>query len=110
VLLDEGVRGAEFEIYPIDIDFDQLPDATPEQRERQDKVKQIGTSWTLEPGDVPLVDSVAGELLWRHPCFLKLVGDLRNVQSMPDPNARPVEGLPCPWPTVAQTRRPTPGN
>jgi NTE family protein len=102
VLLNEGVPGAEFEIYPIDIDFDQLPDATQEQRERQNRVKQIGTSWTLEPSDVPLVDSVAGELLWRHPCFIKLVSDLRNVQSTPDPNARPVEGLPCPWPTIAR--------
>jgi NTE family protein len=103
VLLKEGNPGAEFEIYPIDIDFDQLPDSTPAERTRLNTVKSIGTSWTLDPGDVPLVDSVGGELLWRHPCFIKLVADL-GAQGTPDPNARPNEGLPCPWPTVAQSR------
>jgi NTE family protein len=101
VMLSEGNPGGEFEIYPIDIDFDQLPDETEEQRTRQNKVKSIATSWTLEEGDVPLLDEVAGELLWRHPCFVKLVEDL-NAQGSPE--AQPIEDLPCPWPTVAQSR------
>jgi NTE family protein len=106
VMLSENNPGGNFEIYPIDIDFDQLPDEMPEQRSRQNAVKSIATSWTLEEGDVPLLDSVAGELLWSHPCFNKLVEDLR-AQGMRE--SQPIDGLPCPWPTVAQSQQPAPG-
>ena len=102
VMLSENNPGGNFEIYPIDIDFDQLPDATKEQLDRQNKVKSIATSWTLEDGDVRLLDEVAGELLWRHPCFNKLVADL-DAQGRRE--AQPVDDLPCPWPTVAQSRQ-----
>jgi NTE family protein len=97
-------RAGEFEIYPIDIDFDQLPDSSEQESARRNAVKSIATSWTLEAGDVPLLDSVAGQLLWSHPCFIKLVADLR-AQGTPDPNADPIDGLRCPWPTVAESRR-----
>jgi NTE family protein len=102
-LLKDRIAGAEFEVYPIDIDFDQLPNSTTQEQTRLDAVKSIGTSWTLNPPDVPLLDSVAGELLWRHPCFIKLVADLQ-AQATPDPNAHPIQGLDCPWPTVAESR------
>ena len=72
-LLADGQTQANFSIYPIPIDFDQLPNATTEQRQEQQAVKSIATSWTLRPGDVRLLDHVAGELLWRHPCFRELV-------------------------------------
>jgi NTE family protein len=104
-LLRGGNEGADFEIYPIDIDFDLLPDETKEQRARRDRVKSIATSWTLQDGEVPLLDSVAGELLWRHPCFLHLLDNLK-ARDMNTPEAPPVmDDLPCPFPTAAQARQ-----
>ena len=55
-------------------------------------VKSIGTSWTLRPGDVALLDEVAGELLWRHPCFRALVSDI-GLQGQP--LAPAVQGTLC---------------
>ena len=72
-----------------------------EESERRNAVKKIETSWTLEDGDVPLLDSVAGELLWSHPCFIKLVRDLQS-QATPDRQAHEV-GVRCPWPTVDES-------
>ena len=68
-LVKLGQTQANFAVYPISIDFDQLPNATAAERQEQQKVKSIATSWTLQPGDVALLSHVAGELLWRHPCF-----------------------------------------
>jgi NTE family protein len=92
-LVAEGRTQANFSIYPISIDFDQLPNATSEQRNEQQAAKSIATSWTLRPGDVRLLDQVAGELLWRHPCFRELVADigLRGI-----PEAPPVPNTRCP--------------
>jgi hypothetical protein len=97
-LVAEGRTQANFAIYPISIDFDQLPNATGAQRRRQQEVKSIATSWTLQPGNVALLDSVAGELLWRHPCFRELVGDI-GLHGTPEaaavPNTRcPVRNRP----------------
>ncbi len=92
-LLREGFKKADFEIYPISIDFDQLPDATDAERAELNKVKSIATSWTLAPGDVPLLDKVAGELLWRHPCFRKL---LHDIQGQGQEEAPPVPDAICP--------------
>ena len=82
-LVTQGQVQANFAIYPISIDFDQLPNATAAQRREQQEVKSIATSWTLQPGNVALLDRVAGELLWRHPCFRELVADigLQGVRS-----------------------------
>ena len=92
-LVAEGQVQANFAVYPISIDFDQLPNATATEREEQQKVKSIATSWTLQPGDVALLDKVAGELLWRHPCFRLLVADI-GLQGKPE--APPVPDTRCP--------------
>ena len=92
-LVAQGQSEASFDVYPISIDFDQLPNATAAQREEQRKVKSVATSWTLQPGDVALIDKVAGELLWRHPCFRALVADI-GLQG--NPEALPVPGTRCP--------------
>ena len=92
-LVAEGHADANFSVYPISIDFDQLPNATAAQREEQQKVKSIATSWTLQPGDVALLDKVAGELLWRHPCFRALVADIA-LQGREE--AAPVPATRCP--------------
>jgi NTE family protein len=94
-LVAAGQTQANFAVYPISIDFDQLPNSTAAQRQEQQQVKSIATSWTLQPGDVALLDKVAGELLWRHPCFRTLVADIGlqgNPEAAPVPNTRcPVE-------------------
>jgi hypothetical protein len=81
-------------------DFDQLSNATPAQQQEQQQVKSIATSWTLKPGDVALLDRVAGELLWRHPCFRALVADVGlrgNPETDPPPDTRcPVKKPPGP--------------
>lgn len=94
-LVAEGQTQAAFAVYPISIDFDQLPNTTAAQREEQRKVKAIATSWTLKPGDVALLDRVAGELLWRHPCFRALVADI-GLQGTPEADAVP--NIRCPVP------------
>jgi NTE family protein len=85
-LVSEGQTQANFAVYPISIDFDQLPSATEAQRQEQQRVKSIATSWTLQPGDVALLDRVAGVLLWRHPCFRMLVADI-GLQGTPEADA-----------------------
>jgi NTE family protein len=100
-LVDEGQIQADFAAYPISIDFDQLPNATAAQRQEQERVKSIATSWTLQPGEVALLDHVAGELLWRHPCFRALVADI-GLQGHPE--ADPVPNTRCP----VQPPRPLP--
>ena len=96
-LLRQGVQQAAFDIYPIAVDFDQLPDATAAERAELNAVKSIATSWTLAPGDLSLLDKVAGELLWRHPCFRKLVADL-GAQGREEAPAVP--GTLCPVPPM----------
>jgi NTE family protein len=92
-LVSEGQTQANFAVYPISIDFDQLPNATEAERQEQQRVKSIATSWTLRPGDVALLDRVAGALLWRHPCFRMLVADI-GLQGTPE--ADPVPNTRCP--------------
>jgi NTE family protein len=93
LLEDRDQLNAGFTVYPISIDFDQLPNATEAERVRQQKVKDIATSWTLQPGDVALLDRAAGELLWRHPCFRMLVADI-GLQGEAEADAVP--GAQCP--------------
>jgi NTE family protein len=96
-LLRSGVTQAAFEIYPISIDFDQLPNDTTAERDELNRVKSIATSWTLAKGDVALLDKVAGELLWRHPCFRKLLGDIHGEGKEEVP---PVPNTLCPVPAL----------
>ncbi|MGE0257289.1 MAG: patatin-like phospholipase family protein [Alphaproteobacteria bacterium] len=91
-LVAEGQSQANFAVYPISIDFDQLPNATGAERREQQQVKSIATSWTLQPGDVALLDRVAGKLLWRHPCFRALAADI-GLQGIPE--AAPVPNTRC---------------
>src|SRR5439155_3163746 len=102
-LVAAGHTQANFAVYPISIDFDQLPNATEAQRQEQQQVKSIATSWTLQPGDVALLDRVAGELLWRHPLVAD-IGLQGNPETPPVPTTRcPVEP---PRPVPAPKARP----
>jgi NTE family protein len=84
---------ADFTIYPVDIDFDELPAGTAQEIADRDNVKSIATSWTISSGDVRLIDAMAGKLLWRHPCFRALMDDIKAVG-----NAESVvpSGIACP--------------
>ena len=84
---------AEFKIYPVEIDFDELPSTTKEQIEERDKVKSIATTWTISESEVSLIDRVAGKLLWRHPCFRSLLTELGASGSS---EAEPPPGIECP--------------
>jgi len=70
-------------VYAIPVDFDQFH---PDQNALRDRVKAIGTSWTLastQLGDTML----AGRLLLdQHPCFQRLLHDLRINAPFIDPN------------------------
>jgi NTE family protein len=97
-LLRQGVAQAGFELYPISIDFDQLPDTTAAEQDELTRVKSIATSWTLADGDIALLDKVAGELLWRHPCFRKLLNDIHGTGRE---EAASVADAACPVPSTA---------
>ena len=96
--------GGRFEIYPIAIDFDELPSATDADRAFQKSVKSIDTSWTLKSGDVKNLDIAAELLVWRHPCFRDL---LASLKASPHPTIKPVDGV-CPAPRLPLPRPPTP--
>lgn len=91
-LRQQGLPAA-FKIYPVEIDFDELPAVTKEQIEERDKVKSIATTWTISESEVSSIDKVAGELLWRHPCFRSLLTDLGASGSS---EAEPPPGIQCP--------------
>ncbi|HYM02956.1 MAG TPA: patatin-like phospholipase family protein [Stellaceae bacterium] len=92
-LLNLGMKKANFTIYPVEIDFDELPAGTQDERDTRDRVKSIATSWTISPDEVSLIDKVAGTLLWRHPCFRALMADLKATGT---PEASPPPNIACP--------------
>lgn len=73
----------ELKVYGIPVDFDQFHN---DQNALRDRVKAIGTSWSLsssELGDVAL----AGRLLLdQHPCFQRLLQDLNIKAPFVDPS------------------------
>jgi hypothetical protein len=60
-------------VYGIAIDFDQF---LPDQAALQTAVKNVGTSWTLSPGELRDVLSAGRLLLSQHPCFQRLLLDI----------------------------------
>jgi NTE family protein len=90
---DRDAAQAAFDIYPVEIDFDELPARTSAEREERDRVKAIATTWSITPDEVKLIDAVAGKLLWRHPCFRELLGAL-NASGRAE--AEPPPRIDCP--------------
>jgi NTE family protein len=60
--------------YGITIDFDQFLST---QRDLQDRVKSIGTTWTVTTEQLSWIDEAATTLLKQHPCFQQLLIDLK---------------------------------
>jgi NTE family protein len=73
---------AGLRVYNISVDFDQF---SPEQRQLQIAVKNIGTSWSLSPIQLQQAIEAGRILLRQHPCFQRLLLDV---------NARPAPGEP----------------
>jgi NTE family protein len=73
----DAPRNAQFRgmrVYDIEIDFDQL---LPSQKALQDAVKATPTLWSITPAQLKAVDEAGTLLLDQHPCFQKLLLDLR---------------------------------
>jgi len=73
-------------VYPVMIDFDQLPVATPEQRALREKVKNVPTSWKITAGNLEAIQQAGTVLLQRHPCYERLLLDLSAPASFVDAN------------------------
>ena len=71
----KGFPGAPA-IYGIELDFDQLRGADPEQRALRDQAKDIPTLWTITKPNLEVIDKVGTLLLRQHPCFQRLLRDL----------------------------------
>jgi len=85
-------------VYPISIDFDQLH---PGQNDLRDRVKAIGTSWNLSADDRRITEAVGTLLLRQHPCFQRLLLDLRIQADFLDPQTEQL----CPLPANQEARR-----
>ena len=73
---------AGLRVYGIQIDFDQF---RPDQNSLRDKVKAIGTTWTLSAEQRQLVAESGQLLLRQHPCFQRLASDLNIAAAQTDP-------------------------
>jgi NTE family protein len=85
-----GFKGMR--VYDIEIDFDQL---LPAQRELQGIVKSTPTLWSITPEQLRAVNEAGRSLLDQHPCFQKLLVDLRIAADFID---RPFAEAVCPGP------------
>jgi NTE family protein len=86
-------------IYPMQIDFDRLPDvpSSPDDNPNNGRnlvtyVKNVATSWTLAKGDRHAIDIAVQIMLAREPCYAKLYADLRLTGGV---TPTPVAGTSC---------------
>lgn len=73
---------AGLRVYNIPVDFDQF---LPEQRQLQTAVKNIGTSWSLSAAQLQEAIEAGRILLRQHPCFQRLLLDLKIPPAAADP-------------------------
>src|SRR5262249_33087599 len=75
-----GAAGAKWprEIYPVQVDPDQLDPAVPKQMQMRASFEAISTSWTISPEQFKLIRDAAHRLLYQHPCFVKLVEEFSS--------------------------------
>jgi NTE family protein len=76
-------RFAGLAVYPIAIDFDQF---RADQNALRDRVKAIGTSWSLSSADLNDTMEAGRLLLDQHPCFQRLLHDLRSDAAFVNPS------------------------
>jgi NTE family protein len=73
-------------VYGIEIDFDQLRASDPKQRELSEKAKKIPTLWTISQDNREVLEQAGTLLLRQHPCFQRLLIDLKINADFVDPN------------------------
>jgi NTE family protein len=73
---------AGLRVYNIPIDLDQF---APEQRELQTAVKNMGASWNLSITQLRQAVEAGRLLLSQHPCFQRLLLDLKAPRASADP-------------------------
>jgi NTE family protein len=73
---------AGLSVYPISIDFDQF---RANQNALRDRVKAIGTSWSLSTTELNDTMEAGHMLLNQHPCFQRLLYDLQSDGAFVDP-------------------------
>ncbi|MFO0997852.1 MAG: patatin-like phospholipase family protein [Alphaproteobacteria bacterium] len=79
-------RFGGMKVYSVLVDFDQLRATDPAQRALRDKAKAIPTSWTITAENMEIVDQAGALLLKQHPCFQKLLLDLKAPAPVADAN------------------------
>lgn len=96
----EGQWGT-FELFPVQVDFDQMPTTSDEERNRQRMLKNIGTNWRLKPGELEALMTEGRSLLANHPCFRAFQNRERCAGS---PDLLAAYPMPAPAPTQAPPR------
>jgi predicted acylesterase/phospholipase RssA len=70
-------------VYGITVDFDQFDPNDAGQVALRDRVKRIGTSWSISDAELRDLEAAAHQLLTQHPCFVRLQEDLAGRPPSP---------------------------
>jgi NTE family protein len=73
-------------IYAVQIDLDQLRIRDPKQRELRNKANEIPTLWTITKENREVIEQAGTILLHQHPCFQRLLLDMRIRADFVDPD------------------------
>jgi NTE family protein len=71
-----GPSGIPDKIYGIQVDPEQFSAADDSERALRNRFESIPTSWTMSADDIETVKTVAHQLLYEHPCFVRLQEDI----------------------------------
>ncbi len=74
---------AGLKVYGVSVDFDQF---LPAENALRNRVKAIGTTWTLTKDELETVEQAGKLLLHQNPCFQRLLMDLKIPADFIDPN------------------------
>src|SRR5262249_31698584 len=73
IVAPAGAEVRTLDVYDIAVDFDQIPEARSDLR---DRLKRIATTWTLSGKELDDIDDGGRLMLQQHPCFQRLLSDL----------------------------------
>jgi NTE family protein len=80
-----NAKFGKLRVYGTQINFDQLRATNEHQRELRDSAKAIPTLWTIKQYDLEVIKEVGQVLLHQHPCFQRLLLDLKIDAAFVDP-------------------------
>ncbi len=72
-------------IYGVQVDFDQLRNSDPHQRELHVKANAIPTAWSITKENRDVLEEAGTILLHQHPCFQRLLMDMGIKREFIDP-------------------------